>query len=312
VTRRIAAVDIGSNTVHVLVVEVGEDGSIEDVARYLEIPELGARVDRDGVLGEEGRRLAIEALDSVLDQARADGYQELLASATAAVRHAADGAELIGEASARIGVPMRLLSGRREAQLSFLGVTLRNAIPGPWLMVDLGGGSTELVVAAGGEMEEWTSLPIGSGSLASRLLSDPPTGDERDRLRRAVAERLEEAPRRRVERVVVTGGTATNLPLILSPDDPPTRLTLRQLEEARLRLDGGPAAEVEGRSGVSAKRVKALRGGVDIMGEILSRYGLGELHLSREGLRHGMVVACLQQGDGWWRDDEATAPAGDA
>lgn len=306
--RRIAAVDVGSNTVHVLVVEVGDDGHVEDVSRYLDIPELGARVERDGVLGEEGRAHALAALDGVLGQARGDGYELLLASATAAVRNASDGAELIREASERIGVPMRLLSGRREAELSFLGVTLRNAIDGPWLMGDLGGGSTELVVAEGAEMREWASLPIGSGAFAARLLSDPPTGEERVRLRRLVAERLEAAPVHEVERLVVTGGTASSLPLILNPETPPSQLTVADLHEARRRLDMGTAMDVEERTGVSAKRVRALRAGVDIFAEILSLYGLEELRVSREGLRHGMVVAYLRQGDGWWRDSPAPRP----
>jgi exopolyphosphatase/guanosine-5'-triphosphate,3'-diphosphate pyrophosphatase len=305
--RRIAAVDIGSNTVHVLVVEVGDEGNVDDVARYAEIPELGARVDRDGLLGEEGRAQALAALDSVLEQARQHGYELLLASATAAVRNATDGAELLREASDRIGVPMRLISGRREAELSFLGVTLRNAVDGPWLMADLGGGSTELVVAEADDMREWTSLRIGSGAFAARLLSDPPQGDERVRLRQLVAERLDQAPAHEVERLVVTGGTASTLPQILNPEAPPARLTVADLHEARRRLDTGTAAEVEERSGISAKRVKALRAGVDIFAEILSLYGLDELRVSREGLRHGMVVGYLSQGDDWWRDSGTDA-----
>lgn len=310
--RRIAAVDVGSNTVHVLVVEVGDDGRVDDVARHLEIPELGARVDRDGALGEEGRAHALAALDAVLGQAREDGYELLLASATAAVRNASDGADLIREASERIGVPMRLVSGRREAELSFLGVTLRNAVDGPWLMGDLGGGSTELVVAEGTEMREWTSLPVGSGAFAARLLSDPPVGDERVRLRQLVAERLEEAPVHEVQRLVVTGGTASTLPQVLNAEAPPNRLTVADLHQARHRLDSGTASEVEARSGISAKRVRALRAGVDIFTELLALYGLDELRVSREGLRHGMVVAYLRQGDDWWRDSDATSPGPDS
>jgi exopolyphosphatase / guanosine-5'-triphosphate,3'-diphosphate pyrophosphatase len=310
--RRIAAVDIGSNTVHVLVVEVGDDGHVEDVARYNEIPELGARVDRDGVLGEEGRAQALEALDRVLELARQDGYELLLASATAAVRNAADGGDLIRQASERIGVPMRIVSGRREAELSFLGVTLRNAVEGPWLMADLGGGSTELVVAQGAEMVEWTSLPIGSGSFAARLLSDPPHGDERVRLRQLVVERLEDAPVHEVERFVVTGGTGSTLPLVLGRQPAGARLSVQDLYEARRRLDTGTAIEVEERTEITAKRVKALRAGVDIFAEILSLYGLDELRVSREGLRHGMVVAYLRQGEDWWRDSGGPAEPAEA
>src|SRR6266852_1939261 len=192
---RLAAVDIGSNTVHVLVADVVRN-KLEEVAHYVEMPELGARVARTGSIGTKGR-FAIRALRSVVNRARKDGYDTLLAAATEAVR---------------------------EAELSFLGVATYHAARREWAMADLGGGSTEVVIARGREMLRSAALPIGSGVLSSTYLSDPPTPEERARLRKAALRGLTQAPDGEVDRFVATGGTASNLPIVLSRRNPPSVL----------------------------------------------------------------------------------------
>src|SRR5437868_4618352 len=115
---RLAAVDIGSNTVHSLVADVLEDGKLRDVAHYVEMPELGAAVARAGELGPQKRREALNALKSVVRRAAEHHYEHLVAGATAAVRNARDGAQLLAEASQAIGVPVHLISDELEADLS--------------------------------------------------------------------------------------------------------------------------------------------------------------------------------------------------
>lgn len=301
--RRLAAVDIGSNTVHVLVADRADSG-LRDVAFYVEMPELATRLHRLGELGPEGRALALEALDTVLGKARAHGYEQLVAGATAAVRQAPDGPDLLREASARIGVPVSLITERREAQLSFLGVASRHASEGEWVMADVGGGSTEVVAARALAAHAWASLPVGSGGFAARFLSDPPTGSERAALRGAAASVLEEAPRSRCHALVVTGGTASYLPLAVTPDRPPAHLARPDLAAATGRLDAGPAAEVARGLGLPEARVRALRAGVEILSCLLDVYRQDELQVSHEGLRHGMLIAYLAEGDGWPRESE--------
>jgi exopolyphosphatase/pppGpp-phosphohydrolase len=99
----------------------------------------------------------------------------------------------------------------------------------------------------------------------------------------------------------VTGGTASNLPLVLSRASPPPLLTTQALLAAETRLDSGPAAELAQRTGLEASRVRALRGGVEILLLLLDYYGLHAAHVSHEGLRHGMLLAWLEKGDDWWR-----------
>ena len=297
---RLAAVDIGSNTIHALVVDV-VDGRLEEVAHFVEMPSLGAAVARTGRIGEKSAE-AVAALRSVVDQARATGFEHLVAGATAAVRRAADGAEFLRRCSEAIGVPVHLISPEREAQLSFAGVAQRHAVRRQWLMADLGGGSTELVVAHHHRIEAWRSLPIGSGVLASKHLSDPPREGEREALRAEAVALLKDAPECEPTRLVATGGTASNLPHVVSPTHPPTVLSRHALLRAANLLDGAPAAELEKRYLLRPGRVVAMRGGVEVLLLLLDWAGLDRLHVSLEGLRQGMILAYLERGEDWYRD----------
>ncbi|OLC26781.1 MAG: hypothetical protein AUG06_01570 [Actinobacteria bacterium 13_1_20CM_2_65_11] len=296
---RLAAVDIGSNTVHVLVADVVHN-KLVDVAHYVEMPELGARVARAGSIGTKGS-IAIRALRTVIAQARKHGYEKLIAAATEAVREASDGEAFARQAGLAIGVPVHIISAQREAELSFLGVASRHATRREWVMVDLGGASTEVVIARGHEMLRSAALPIGSGVLASTYLSDPPRPDERARMRKAALRELTHAPDGDVDRLVATGGTASNLPFVLTRRNPPSVLTTADLLTCEGRLDAGRAAHLAGKLGLPTNRVKVMRAGVEVLLLFLDWYGLALLQISHEGLRHGMLLAYLEQGEDWWR-----------
>jgi exopolyphosphatase/guanosine-5'-triphosphate,3'-diphosphate pyrophosphatase len=296
---RLAAVDIGSNTVHVLVADVVRN-RLEEVAHYVEMPELGARVARTGSIGTKGR-FAIRALRSVVNRARKHGYDTLLAVATEAVREARDGESFARQAGDAIGATVHIISTKREAELSFLGVATYHAARRVWAMADLGGGSTEVVIAQGRDMLRSAALPIGSGILSSTYLSDPPKPEERARLRKAALRELTQAPDGDVDRFVATGGTASNLPIVLSRRNPPTVLTTADLLACESRLDAGKAAQVAKKLGLEANRVRAMRGGVEALLLFLDWYGLAVLQISHQGLRHGMLLAYLDRGEDWWR-----------
>jgi exopolyphosphatase/guanosine-5'-triphosphate,3'-diphosphate pyrophosphatase len=297
---RLAAVDIGSNTVHVLVADV-ERGRLVEVAHYVEMPELGAYVAKTGKIGSRGK-LAIRALRAVVEKARAHGYERLIAGATEAVREASDRDAFVREAGAAIGTAVRIIPARREAELSFLGVASGHAGRREWVMADLGGGSTELVIARQHEMLRWATLQIGSGVLASKFFSDPPRPEERARLRKAALRELTQGPDGEVERLVATGGTATNMPLVLTRRNPPTVLTTADLLTCEQRLDQHKAAHVAGNLGLPAGRVKAMRAGIEVLLLLLDWYGLALLHISAQGLRHGMLLAYLERGEAWFKE----------
>jgi exopolyphosphatase/pppGpp-phosphohydrolase len=110
------------------------------------------------------------------------------------------------------------------------------------------------------------------------------------------------APDGDVERLVATGGTASNLPAVLAKRNPPSVLTTADLLACEARLDRHKAAAVAGEVGLPAPRVKALRAGVEVLLLFLDWYGLALLHVSHEGLRHGMLLAYLERGEDWWTD----------
>jgi exopolyphosphatase / guanosine-5'-triphosphate,3'-diphosphate pyrophosphatase len=296
---RLAAVDIGSNTVHALVADV-DRGRLEDVAHYVEMPELGPHVAKTGSIGTASRA-AIKALKSVLAHAATHHYDVLVAGATQAVRQAADGEEFARRAGETIGVPVRIIPAHREAELSFLGAASRHAARHEWVLVDLGGASTEVCIGNGRELVRATSLEIGSGVLASRWLSDPPKPEERARLRRAALRELPHAPDGEVERLVATGGTASNLPFVLAKRNPPPLLTTVDLLACEKRLDTGRANAIAERVKLPGNRIKAMRAGVEMLLLLLDWYGLASLHISHQGLRHGMLLAYLERPDSWWR-----------
>jgi exopolyphosphatase/guanosine-5'-triphosphate,3'-diphosphate pyrophosphatase len=296
---RLAAVDIGSNTVHSLVADVVR-GKLVDVAHYVEMPELGPQVAKTGKIGPAAKP-ALRALRSVVAKARSHNFEVLVASATEAVRQASDRDAFLREAGEAIGVPVHLISAHREAELGFLGVSSRHAARREWVMVDLGGGSTEVVIARGHEMLRWASLQIGSGVLASAHLSDPPKPEERARLRKAALRELAHAPDAEVERLVATGGTAGNLPQVLARRNPPHVLTSADLLTCEARLDRGRASAVAKQVQLPANRVKAMRAGIEVILLLLDWYGLALLHVSHAGVRQGMILAYLERGNDWWR-----------
>jgi len=297
---RLAALDIGSNTVHVLVADVVR-GKLEDVAHYVEMPELGPYVARTGSIGSRGP-LALRAVRKVYNRARSHGFDVLIVGATQAVRRARDGGAFVRSASTTLGVPVRVIPARREAELSTLGAASRHAVRREWALVDLGGGSTEIVIARGHQMLRSATLPVGSGVLAATYLSDPPRPEERARLRKAALRELLRAPDGDVERLVATGGTASNLPGVLARRNPPHVLTTADILTCEARLDRHRALQVAGAVGLPANRVKAMRGGVEALLLLLDWFGLALLHVSHEGLRHGMLLAYLERGGDCWRD----------
>jgi exopolyphosphatase / guanosine-5'-triphosphate,3'-diphosphate pyrophosphatase len=296
---RLAAVDVGSNTVHALVADVVR-GRLVDVAHYVEMPELGAQVARTGAIGPRAKP-AIRALRSVVARARTHDFELLIAGATEAVRQASDRETFVSEAGEAIGTTVRIIGSHREAELSFQGVASRHAARREWLMVDLGGASTEIAIGNGRKMVRSATLPIGSGVLASTYFSDPPKPDERARMRKAALREVAHAPDAEVERLVVTGGTASNLPLLLSKRNPPSVLTTADLLTCESRLDAARASAVATKFGLPSNRIKAMRAGVEALLLLLDWYGLAVLQISHEGLRHGMLLSYLERGDDWWK-----------
>ena len=285
---RRACIDIGSNTTRLLVadcrgpmlVELHQERSFTQIGRAL----LG-----DGTIGPEKIDEVCGVVAEQLESARRLGAVEIRCVATASIRRAANGAELV-EAIRRAcgGLGVEILSGEREAHLAFIGVarTAEFELPRSLAVVDVGGGSSELVIGEPPEtVNWWVSMPIGSGDIAAEFLrTDPPARGDIDAARRRVAELLAEIRPPQVDAAVAVGGSATSLHRLVGPVlDAPA--FVRSLE----LLAHTCAADVASRFALDIERVRLLPAGITILHAISESLG-APLVIGRGGIREGVLL----------------------
>ena len=186
---RVAAIDIGSNSIRLLVAEVEDRPggmTVDALARAGEICRLARGLDKSGSIEEAAAQRAGVLAAEFVRRARSLGAQHIVVCATAAIRSARNGAEVAEIIGQQAGVPVRILSGDEEARLVYRSVILglgRSASRSACVAFDIGGGSTEVVSGVGASAGRWASLPFGAVSLTERhLQSDPPAADEMDAL----------------------------------------------------------------------------------------------------------------------------------
>ena len=176
--RKVAAIDCGTNSTRLLIAEVGENGQYEILDRRQEVTRLGKGVDAAGKLNDEAIDRVLATLMSFREILDAEGVHEFRSIATSAVRDAANRSIFLSAAEGILQKEVELISGRQEAELSFLGATHSLEIEGPYLVFDLGGGSTEF--SYGGKIcEQFLSIDAGCVRMAERFIhSDPPLPEE--------------------------------------------------------------------------------------------------------------------------------------
>lgn len=302
-TVRVAVVDVGTNSTRLLVAEV-VGGRVRELERRTAVTRLGEGVDRTGRLSGA----AVErVMGTVAEYRRAIdelGAERVVAIATSAVREAANGEELLRGLAERCGIEARVISGEEEARLTFLGATSQVPDgPEPTLVVDIGGGSTELVVGAPWvEPEFHVSTELGSVRQSERhLAGDPPAPDELEAARRDVREVLAaEAPERaraRVVRGIAVAGTATSLAAIDQELDPydPTRvqgypLRLPACEGMLARLASLALPERRRVRGLHPDRAPTIVAGALILVEVMRAFSLEEVAASEADILHGAAL----------------------
>ncbi|GIL37135.1 Ppx/GppA phosphatase family protein [Phycicoccus sp. DTK01] len=198
-TRRVAAVDCGTNSIRLLVADVGDDGLLTDVVRRMEVVRLGQGIDRTGVIAPEAMERTLAAAAGYAATCRELGAERVRFVATSASRDARNADEFVAgvrDAFGDLDFAPEVVAGEMEARLSFTGATgdlRRLGIPGPYLVVDLGGGSTELVRGTD-DVEAGRSVDIGCVRMTERhLAGDPPTREQTDAARRDVRAALDAA-----------------------------------------------------------------------------------------------------------------------
>jgi exopolyphosphatase/guanosine-5'-triphosphate,3'-diphosphate pyrophosphatase len=302
---RVAAIDLGTNSTRLLVADV-EDGRIGELDRQTRVTRLGEGVD-------ERRRLLpvpIARVRNVLSDyrraAEAHEAERMLVIATSAVRDAENGEAFLGEIEWSYGFATRLLTGREEALLTFRGVTSDRVLEPGTVILDIGGGSTELVFGAPDGVRWHDSLDIGSVRLTERhLRSDPPTEEELADCAHAVqallAERVPEELRRGVAALVGVAGTITSLAALdLGLHDYDRDrvhghwLTAEALQRQLKRLATVPVAERRTIRPLDPDRAPVIVGGAVIVSEVLAYFGLDALEVSERDILDGAALAAAE------------------
>jgi exopolyphosphatase/guanosine-5'-triphosphate,3'-diphosphate pyrophosphatase len=293
---RVAAIDVGTNSTRLLVADVDGE-SVRPVERRVEVTGLGAGVDAVGRLGAAGMARTLEVLAAHASAARSAGAARVRAVATSAVRDAADRGEFLGRAAGALGVPLEVIDGDEEAALSFLGAAGGAAGPAPYLVIDVGGGSTEFVFGIDGP-SFLRSLDLGSRRITERCLPRSPAGPEAlAAARLATREALIAlALPGRPGTVIGTGGTYTALAAISlgrAVYDPHrvhgSVLTLARLDALAERLASLRLDEIAALPSLDPARAPVLLGGAVVGAEALRRSGRPQLVVSEADLLDGIA-----------------------
>jgi exopolyphosphatase/guanosine-5'-triphosphate,3'-diphosphate pyrophosphatase len=297
--ERYAAIDVGTNSVLLLVVERDPAGRLVSLDERLEITRLGRGVDRTRRLDPGSIADTVEALARFAAVARGHGAREILVTATSAARDAENGGEFFARAREAAGVEVEVISGDLEAELSYEAAARDFGGPGVRLaMVDIGGGSTEIVQGEGKRLGFRKSLDVGAVRLTERWLgSDPATPEELARLRNDVRGALAVVPPAAPGTGLVgIAGTITTLCAIdLGVDGYDGRLvhgrelSVRTVWELAVRLGALPLAERKRVPGLPEKRADTIVAGAEILVAVLERLGLDRLTVSDRGVRWGLL-----------------------
>ena len=302
---RIAVVDIGTNSTRLLLADVAADGSITELARRSEVTRLGVGVDSSGVLSEEAMARVFATLDdysAMIEQL--GGADQRRAVLTSATRDAANGGEFTQQVAERYQLDARAIPGEQEAQLSFLGATSgRDPDDGSQIVVvDIGGGSTELIIGHGRTVGFHVSTQLGVVRQSERhIVHDPPTTAEIAELNAEIDEVLAagvpQAEREHVTTIIAVAGTATSMAAIdleLEPYDPEAvhgyRVSLQRCREIAARMASMPEAERREVAGLHPDRAPTILAGTQILVRVIEAFGLDEVEVSEHDILYGVAL----------------------
>ncbi len=302
-SHRVAVIDIGTNSARLLVADVA-GGRVVPVERRSTVTRLGRGVDLSGRLSAEAIEDACAAIGEYVALYKGLEAETVTAIATSAVRDAENGGAFVAELRERFALSARVLDGEEEARLTYLGATSEQPPSEPTLVIDIGGGSTEMVVGTGSEVSFHTSLQAGVVRHSERhIASDPPTALELEALAADVRGLIEPALGAGIEAStgIAVAGTPTSLAAVemeLEPYDP-TRvhghvLSLRSIQRMLSRLASAPLSERVEIAGMHPERAPTIVAGVVILVEAMRAFGLEQIEASEHDILYGTAISAAE------------------
>jgi len=299
--RRIAAIDVGSNSIRQIVADVHPDGAIDVVDEMKTHPRLGRGLERTGLLDARAMDEAIEGLTRMAMLAKQLGAHRVETVATSAVRDATDAEMFIARVREATGLRMRVLKGEDEARLSFRSALAHFDLgAGRSVIVDIGGGSLQLSLAAEGVIDGLHSLPLGAIRMTERFLEGGNAKGVK-RLRKHVRRTLKpivSARDWRGARVIGSGGTFTNLAgiyltrqgMFSAKSVHGTVIPRVEVEHILDVLAEMDVVERRAMAGLNADRADIIVAGIAAIAEVLARVDAREVTVSRYGIREGLLL----------------------
>ena len=302
---RVAVVDIGTNSTRLLIAQVEHGRVTEELERVSIVTRLGQGVDTTGSLAQEAMDRVFAVLDDYRARIDAHDVDATTAVLTSAVRDASNGAAFTAAVRERFGLDAQTIPGEEEAALTFLGATSERGgsdAGGESVVIDIGGGSTEIVVGRGQTVSFFVSMQVGVVRQTERHLhEDPPDPDELASLASEVEgiidQEVPEEVRQRVDHAIAVAGTATSsaaIDLALDPYDPDRVhghvMPLARLDELLARLAQMPNAERREVVGLHPDRAPTIVAGLAVLIEVLRAFGLDEVEVSEHDILRGAAL----------------------
>jgi hypothetical protein len=294
-----AAIDIGSNSIKMTIGRQIPGDGFEQIDWSSEVVRLGQGIDETGRLSDDRVEAAILTLARFAEHARALGAQEILAVATEATRAAENGTIFLDRVRHETGIDVRIVDGLEEAALTFRGLTTTTDVSGNVVVADIGGGSTELIVAADGCMISSLSIPLGSGRLTERQIqSDPPTLEELWNSEQAAEAAVQSAakalslPQGNDVRLIVVGGTGEFMARLV-PDEAAIDRDVVKAVIGKLAVL--TAAELADAIEAPEARARVLPAGVTIVSAIAKEVSAGRIEIARSGIRAGLLLEAFDR-----------------
>jgi exopolyphosphatase / guanosine-5'-triphosphate,3'-diphosphate pyrophosphatase len=308
---RIAALDLGTNSFHLLVADVQPDGHFEAITREKAMIRLGDVVSREGRITDAAADVAVATVRRFKLLAESAGATELHACATSAIRQASNGGAVVDQIREETDIKVEVISGLREAELIFGAIRASVLLePSPALCFDLGGGSLEIMVGDAGGLRWATSESLGVGRLtADFITSDPLSKNDRRRLREHLVEVLTPVAREvaayEPKLAVGSSGTLGDLAhMVAARRKADVPISLNQLSFDRneflsLHKDllAAPAAERLRFVGLEARRVDLIAAGSLFLATAMELFGFEALTVSEWALREGIVLDAIRRHD---------------